>query len=920
MDLYANDSTPIGSPQPNDNVSSWLAFAQRPYDQGGLGLSPHAAAGVVGNLVQESGRGVPSWGPTGDSGTAWGAAQWRNERLRGLMNFAQANGMDYRSTEAQQAWMRHELSNSHSGAYVALMSANTPEQAANAFNRQYEISADRSGQRAANARALYGGAALPYTDDATSAAPAVQAVNAAATRTAGAQPYQGPNLSPLQRPSPTPSPETTNDPWAGYPDAPPGAPKAPSAPAGAAANGGDIWASYPDEPPKPSREIGTAEAAGRGFQNNIMLGAQPALAGASAAGNEEIKRAAKTPEEGKKAASGIDFLPGGTAAKTLYGAGKTLYDKFSSDQPTPATQAYDAKRAEEAKNNDEAYDQNKFAYGIGAVGGALLAPVPAIRAAKTGALLAQRIGEGVANGMIGGALFGGGHAIGEGKSAPEVASDTANGVAWGALLGGPLNGLLGKRPAGALTAADRAAQTAEQLGAPLPRGVVSNSPMIRATTAKMKEVPFGGEKIGEGVERTQAAAAKGVEDLATNLAGGAPTRTTAAPSASQSIRDMIDRNISDIDRLYGDVRNQINPDQHFPMPNLQNAIKDLELRRARAGWSDPGLGLEQVKNVANGVGHAGGFNGVMRLLKDLRDLGKVGQAPHQGYNVGDFKTLAGAAAEDLKNGVRATSTNPNLAASLFGIANMEAAPLIKIDQQLAQLATQKGEGIVGALVNSAREKSGNIALLREAKRTMSPAAFDQVAGVMLHELGLAEGQTGQFSLSTFATNWAKVSEQAKSTMFSPQHREWIENIVGLGNHLKDAGKFTNSAHTGSIILLLDVAKDAALLTHDLAQNGELGVGAAIGAGTSVAMPLLARWLASPKTAAPMSRFVTAYRALTLNQPSPARVSAFKVATRQLANNINVPYERIIDAARDRLSAQAAPPQEEQQPQVEGPRP
>jgi hypothetical protein len=172
MDQYANDSTPIGTPP--DNTSSWYQFAQRPYDDGGLGLAPHQAAGVVGNLMQESGGGIPSWGPTGDNGTAWGAAQWRGDRFNGLKQFAKDNGLDYKSTEAQQGWMRHELTTTHSDAYDALRAATSPEDAATAFNRKYEISADRTGGREATARAIFGGKPIPkaggpgalaYTDD-----------------------------------------------------------------------------------------------------------------------------------------------------------------------------------------------------------------------------------------------------------------------------------------------------------------------------------------------------------------------------------------------------------------------------------------------------------------------------------------------------------------------------------------------------------------------------------------------------------------------------------------------------------------------------------------------------------------------------------------------------------------------------------
>ncbi len=140
-----------------DNTSSWMDFAQRSRDDGGLGLASHQAAGLVGNLQNESGSAIPSWGPTGDNGSAWGSAQWRGDRLDGLKQLSQDNGTDYRTPEAQQAWMRHEMDTTHNGAYKALQASATPEDAANVVNRQYEISADRSGRRGQSARALMDG-------------------------------------------------------------------------------------------------------------------------------------------------------------------------------------------------------------------------------------------------------------------------------------------------------------------------------------------------------------------------------------------------------------------------------------------------------------------------------------------------------------------------------------------------------------------------------------------------------------------------------------------------------------------------------------------------------------------------------------------------------------------------------------------
>jgi hypothetical protein len=148
--------------------SAWLSWAQQPREQGGLGLAPHQAAGVVGNLVKESGDDLPAWGPTGDNRTAWGTAQWREDRLRALQ---QMYPDSYQTMESQQAFMRHELDTTHNKAYKALQAARTPEEAATAFNRLYEVSADNTGGREAAARRFmeqFGGSAPSGTGALTS--------------------------------------------------------------------------------------------------------------------------------------------------------------------------------------------------------------------------------------------------------------------------------------------------------------------------------------------------------------------------------------------------------------------------------------------------------------------------------------------------------------------------------------------------------------------------------------------------------------------------------------------------------------------------------------------------------------------------------------------------------------------------------
>lgn len=109
------------------------------------GYTPQAAAGITGNLMVESGRfsdDVLSGQRRGDKGTAFGAAQWRGERLTGLNKYAEQNGLDPRSMDAQLGYVDHEMrTGSDAGAGIAyqkLQQAQTPAEAAQAFMNHYE--------------------------------------------------------------------------------------------------------------------------------------------------------------------------------------------------------------------------------------------------------------------------------------------------------------------------------------------------------------------------------------------------------------------------------------------------------------------------------------------------------------------------------------------------------------------------------------------------------------------------------------------------------------------------------------------------------------------------------------------------------------------------------------------------------------
>lgn len=100
------------------------------------GYSPVAAAGIVGNLVQESGVN-PTVNP-GDSGSAHGIAQWRGDRWSGLQDYAKQNRGSTNDLNTQLGYLDYELRNRYGDTYQKVMNARTPGEAAGAFALGYE--------------------------------------------------------------------------------------------------------------------------------------------------------------------------------------------------------------------------------------------------------------------------------------------------------------------------------------------------------------------------------------------------------------------------------------------------------------------------------------------------------------------------------------------------------------------------------------------------------------------------------------------------------------------------------------------------------------------------------------------------------------------------------------------------------------
>jgi hypothetical protein len=99
------------------------------------GMSPEQAAGVVGNLLQESSL---NSGAQNNAEGAYGIAQWRGSRLTDLQNFAASRGKTIDDVNTQLDFIMHELNGKEKKAGQMLFASKTAEEAAYNFGKYYE--------------------------------------------------------------------------------------------------------------------------------------------------------------------------------------------------------------------------------------------------------------------------------------------------------------------------------------------------------------------------------------------------------------------------------------------------------------------------------------------------------------------------------------------------------------------------------------------------------------------------------------------------------------------------------------------------------------------------------------------------------------------------------------------------------------
>lgn len=94
------------------------------------GLSAFQAAGIVGNLIHESGLNTTI---KGDGGKAFGIAQWHPDRQKGLKELAKSRGTDISDFDTQLEYVWQELNSTEKKALDKLLNSKNTQEATMAF-------------------------------------------------------------------------------------------------------------------------------------------------------------------------------------------------------------------------------------------------------------------------------------------------------------------------------------------------------------------------------------------------------------------------------------------------------------------------------------------------------------------------------------------------------------------------------------------------------------------------------------------------------------------------------------------------------------------------------------------------------------------------------------------------------------------
>lgn len=415
---------------------------------------------------------------------------------------------------------------------------------------------------------------------------------------------------------------------------------------------------------------------------------------------------------------------------------------------------------------------------------------------------------------------------------------------------------------------------AARAGVDLPRAAVGGQG-TRAVAGTVRELPFVGAPLVKAANRATEQMEAGIGRVADDL--GPSSRVGAGQAARDSIVDWVERRSSDdMARAYDDLDNLINPATAVPLSRTQAAVKALRdsdvasatrdgqaaINLVREAIARPGMTYDGIKGLRTSIGN--------RLSGDIDDSGISNRA---------LQSLYGALSEDLRfavgragTGKKGGGAGPALAA--FERANARASEIFEQRTALTKIigrqADAPGEAVADRILAMAgARRGGDIERIGLARRVMDPAAWDDLAGSIVRQMGR---HNDEFSLARWHTEYTKLSDAGRTALFGSgrgSHRAALDDIAQLAKYAKELQKYGNPSQSGRFASL--VAAPAWVFAHPASFI------TAVTAGR-----FAANYLAKPVTAQAAAQALKAAKALHRQPSSLGRHQAFVASVKAMA--------------------------------------
>lgn len=403
------------------------------------------------------------------------------------------------------------------------------------------------------------------------------------------------------------------------------------------------------------------------------------------------------------------------------------------------------------------------------------------------------------------------------------------------------------------SAAQSLAQDFKLAGVPPSIPAVGQGRAAGLTSQVGRTLPFSPVAAGmrRGFDATQQAAGKAAAGL------GTPQNAEGAGSIVQNAVRRVGADNSQANRDYAAFDQAMAGAPPAQVGNAQKTLQNIMGRFPSAPKLSGMFTSPVIQKMSQELGSTAALS--VPEIQELRtQIGYQLQHPTYGQDQiprAQLKQLYGALSRDLQAAARKQGPE---AVKALNRATINYGTRMKVLDKLEPLikGDKSAEATFSQLNNAARSSGGaNAGLLRTLKANATPQEWGDIGATMVSRLGAPEAGAKDlasaaepFSVSSFVTNWNKLSDAAKDLFFGDLQmgspRVGLERLARVASAQKNVSRLENVSHSGEYIGAARTVE--AVLTAVAGGHLPLptlgAVGGAYGLSKLLMSPGFARWL------------------------------------------------------------------------------